>query len=70
MQQGACTEAQGHLLDDFFGADENGRRDVKAENASGFEVDDQLELGGELDRQIRGLRSLEDAVDVAGGPAE
>src|SRR5262249_51535621 len=33
----------------------------------GLEVDDQLKLRGLLDRQVSGLRALEDAGDITGG---
>ena len=39
---------------------------VEAERLGGLEVDDQLELGRRLHRQVGRLLALEDAVDVAG----
>src|ERR1051326_8608356 len=43
---------------------------VEAERARGLEIDDELEGGRLLDRQIAGLLALEDAVDVGGRPPE
>ncbi len=40
------------------------RRDRQAEGLRGLEVDDQLELGGLLDREVAGLGAPEDPVDV------
>jgi len=42
---------------------------VTAARLRGFEIDDQLVLGGLLNRQVRGLGALEDLVDVGGGTA-
>jgi hypothetical protein len=41
-------------------------RDRQAQGFGGLEVDDQLELGGLLDREIGGLGALEDLVYVSG----
>ena len=37
---------------------------VEAERLGGLEIDDQLELGRLLDRQVGGLLALEDATGV------
>ena len=42
------------------------RRHVEAERLGGLEVDDQLELGRRLHRQVGRLLALEDAIDIAG----
>ena len=42
------------------------RRHVEAERLGGLEVDDQLELGRLLHRQVGRLLALEDAIDIAG----
>src|SRR5215510_1956643 len=41
--------------------------DSQAERLGGLEVDDQLKLGGILDRQVRRLYPLQDFVHVVGG---
>ena len=42
---------------------------VEAERLGGLEVDDQLDLGGLLDRQVGGLLALENAARIVAGPA-
>src|SRR6266851_727082 len=42
------------------------RGDRQAEGLGGLQVDDQLELGGLLDRQVSGIGALENLVDVDG----
>ena len=46
------------------------RRDSEAERPRGLEVDDEFECGRLLDRKISRLSSLQDAVDMASGPAK
>src|SRR6266536_794345 len=58
------------LFDHLIGPPEQRRRDRKAEGLGGFEVDDQLELRGLLDRQVTRLGALENFLDVDGGTAE
>src|SRR5438046_1156203 len=43
-------------------------RDGQPERAGGLQVDDEVELGRLLHRQIGRLGSLQDLVDVGGGP--
>src|SRR5436190_10340904 len=52
------------LFDDLVGDREQSVRHVEAERFRGLEVDDKLVLDRLLDRQIRQLGALEDAVDV------
>src|SRR4029453_9873520 len=52
------------LLDDLVGSDKHGLRNGQPERLSGFQVDDQLELRGLLDRQITGFSPFDDLVDV------
>ena len=49
------------LFDHLVGGSDQGRRNGEAEPPG---VDDQLELGRLHDRQIRGLRALEDAARI------
>ena len=53
------------LLDQVIGPLEDGLRDRQAECFRRLQVDDQLEGGGLLDRQIAGLCSLENLFHIA-----
>src|SRR5262249_19429249 len=53
-------------LNDLICAGEQRRRDRQPQRLGRLEVDDELEVGGLLDRQVAGLGALEDLVDVAG----
>src|SRR6266404_486375 len=55
-----------HLLDHLGGAQQNRGRDGDAERLRGLEVEDQLDFGRLLDRQVGWLLALEDAIDAAG----
>jgi hypothetical protein len=57
-------------FDDLVGEPLKMQRHVKAECLGGFEVDDEIELGRDLDRQIAGLRSTQDAIDMGGRAPE
>jgi hypothetical protein len=57
-------------FDDFVGRGDQRRRNGEAEGFGGLEVDGQLETRRLLDRQIAGLRTLQDLVDVADRAAE
>jgi hypothetical protein len=46
------------------GADDNFHRTFEAECLCRFEVEDQLDFGGLLDRQVGGLLAFENAPDV------
>src|SRR5882724_12605240 len=55
------------LFDHRIGARHHVRRHLDAERLRGLEVDHQFEFGRRLHRQVGGLFSLEDAIDVASG---
>src|SRR5215813_9220820 len=61
-----AAESEVGSLDDVFGSQQQRRRDGKPERFGGLEIDDQLELGGLLHREIGGLRALEDLVHICG----
>src|SRR5258708_22237143 len=56
------------LFDHLVGAQQDCRRKLDADRSGGFEVDDQLELRGLLDRQVGGLLALENLWPRIGGP--
>src|SRR5205823_1798586 len=58
---------QDGLLDYLVGLRKQDRRHGKPERFRSYEVDDQLELGRSLDRQIGRFGPLEDLVGKAGG---
>src|SRR5262249_984141 len=49
--RGPSTPSFDHLV----GAGEQGRRHLEAERVGGFQIDGQVELGGQRDRQVGGL---------------
>src|SRR6516164_4885847 len=61
--------AKGRLFDHLVSAGEKGRRNLEAERLCDPEIDDQLELGRLLRRQIRWLGALEDLVHELSGPS-
>src|SRR5712691_6505204 len=54
-------------MDQLIRAQQQGLRDRQAERLRGLEVDDQLELGRLLHRQVGGLGALQDLIHVRGG---
>src|SRR5215468_103820 len=56
------------LLDDLVGPHQESLRNGDAEGLGGLAVDDQLDLGRQLDRHVRGLGALEHLVGVVRGP--
>jgi hypothetical protein len=52
----------------LVGAQQDCRRKLDADRLGGLQVDYQLELRGLLDRQVGGLRTLENLRDVLGCP--
>src|SRR5215475_2672566 len=55
------------LFDHLVGAGENRIRHGQAEGLGGLEIDDELEPGRQLDRQLARLGTIEDAIDIGGG---
>ena len=52
------------LFDNLVGTGEQRRWHFQAERLGGFEIDDQLELGGLSDRQVTGPFTLKDAIHI------
>src|SRR5258707_13454206 len=55
------------LFDHLVGAPQKHGRHVEADRLGGLQVDDKLELGRKLNRQIVRLRAAQDAVDIVRG---
>ena len=53
------------LFDHLVGAGDESERNVQADSGGGLQIDDQLEFGGQLDRQVGGPRPFENAVHIA-----
>ena len=59
----------GSLFDYFVGAAEKRLRHVKAERLGGLEIDDQLGIGGLLDRRVSRILAPENAARANAGEA-
>jgi hypothetical protein len=54
------------LLNHLVGAGKKRWRNVEAERLGGGQVDNEIELGRLLDRQVGGFRSAQNPVDIVG----
>src|SRR5262249_39022351 len=62
-----CTAAKkAALFDHLVGGGENRIRHGHAEGLGGLEIDDELEPGRQLDRQLARLGTIENAIDIGG----
>ena len=56
-------------LDHLIRAKQQPLRNGEAERVRSLQIDHELEFGWLLDRQVTGIRALEDSIDIGGGPA-
>ena len=63
LKADSCGAANSSLFDHLVGNSEQRRRDRDTEPVCGFAVDDRLELGRLLDRDIGDFRAFEDKID-------
>src|SRR5262249_22255541 len=66
-KQTFCAAVKTSLFDDLVGGGEQRLRNIETERFGGFEIDHELEFGWLLDWKVRGLRSLKNFVNIAGG---
>ena len=64
------SERHTALLDHLIRPPQQRRRDRQTEGLGGLEIDDQLKLGGLLNRKIGGLSTLEDLSRVMADQAK
>ena len=64
--RGRSRTRGGSLLDNLICAQHQRRRDREAESPRSLEVDDELELRRLLDGKVRGLRALQNSINIAG----
>src|SRR6516162_6686559 len=64
--RGPSTPSFNHLV----GAQQERLRDRQAERLGGGQVDDEIELGGLLDRDVTRLRSAQNLVNIISGAPE
>src|SRR5215510_9292653 len=65
-QPDSCTAAS-PLFDHFIGHGKQSGRHVEADCLGSLDVDDELKLGCLLNRNVRRLLTLEDAIDICRG---
>jgi hypothetical protein len=66
--QSRCIRKLAGSPDHLICQEEQGWGYRHPERLSGLEVDDQQEFGRRLHRQVRGLRTPQDAIDIRRGP--
>src|ERR1700756_4688635 len=59
-----------HSFDHLIGSGKQRRRDVEPERLGRNQVDDKIEFGRLFNRDVAGLRSTQNLVDIAGGTTE
>src|SRR5262245_52582459 len=64
-QRPPCTIRRSPLVNNPIGALQDRWRDRQSDRLRGPEIDDQLELGGLLDREVAGFGALEDFIHVS-----
>jgi hypothetical protein len=57
------------LFDHLIGAQQEGLGHLEAEHLGGGEIEDQVELGRLLDRQVAGLCAAQNLIDIVRGAA-
>src|SRR5262245_55758266 len=64
-----CEQSQqiAKLFDHLVGAGEQHRGNFKTESLRGCQIDNEIELGRLLDRDVARLRSPQDFIDILGG---
>jgi hypothetical protein len=65
--RGAFDSSARASLDHLVGTSEEGRRHFQAKRLGGLQIDDEIELGRLLDREVSGLCSAHNLVDIFGG---
>src|SRR5262249_27515292 len=64
LQFASTSAAHPPLFDHLVGAGEKRFRNGQSERLGSLEVYDQLEFGRQLNRQVRGIRTLENEIDI------
>src|SRR5215470_14193497 len=66
-----CSNVKPKLLNNLVGSQQDCRRQIDTDRFGGLQIDDHLELGGLLDRQIGGLGATSDPInELSNAPEE